>query len=173
MSEVVHEPLASTDFDLPAVPASASALIFDSRGRLLILRPTYKSGWTIPGGVMENDGETPWQACRREVREECGLEVTGARLACVDFRPTRPGRSGGIRFLFDCGQLDNGALGAITLQPAEIAEHRIVPVADALALLRKPIRRRVRATVRRDGRARRRGTVYLEDGRPVSAVSPA
>src|SRR5215469_15401716 len=172
MSEVVPEPLASTDFYLPAVPASASALIFDTRGRLLILRPTYKSGWTIPGGVMENDGETPWQACRRDVREECGIEVAGARLACVDFRPMRPGRSGGIRFLFDCGELDNRALRAITLQRAEIAEHRIVPVAEALPLLRKPIRRRVRAAVRRDGRGRRHGTVYLEDGRPVSAVSP-
>jgi 8-oxo-dGTP diphosphatase len=173
MAEVVHDHLASTDHDLPAVPASASALIFDGRGRLLILRPTYKSGWTIPGGVMENDGETPWQACRREVREECGLEMTSARLACVDFRPSRPGHPGGIRFLFDCGQLDAAALRAITLQPAEIAEHQLVPVADALVLLRKPIRRRVRATVRSDGRARRRGAVYLENGRPISAVSPA
>jgi 8-oxo-dGTP diphosphatase len=173
MPEVVHEPLAGTDYELPAVPASASALIFDTRARLLILRPTYKSGWTIPGGVMEDDGETPWQACRREVREECGLEVTRARLACVDFRPPRPGRPGGIRFLFDCGQLDDGSLRAVTLQREEIAEHRFVPVADALVLLRKPIRRRVRAAVRRDGRARRRGAIYLEDGRPVSAVSPA
>src|SRR5215471_2396139 len=173
MSEVVHEPLASTDFDLPAVPASASALIFDTRGRLLILRPTYKSGWTIPGGVMESDGETPWQACRREVREECGLEVTSARLACVDFRRPRPGRSGGIRFLFDCGQLNARALRAISLQCAETAEYRLVPVADALVLFRKPIRRRVLAVVRGDGQARRRGAVYLEDGRPVSAVSRA
>jgi len=172
MAEVVHGPLASTDFDLPAVPASAGALIFDSRGRLLILRPTYKSGWTIPGGVMENDGETPWQACRREVREECGLEVTAARLACVDFRPPRPGRWGGIRFLFDCGPLEARALRAITLQRDEIAEHRLVPVVDALALLRKPIRRRVRAAVRRNGTKRCRGTIYLEDGRPVSAVGP-
>jgi ADP-ribose pyrophosphatase YjhB (NUDIX family) len=153
------------------VPASAGALIIDSRGQLLILRPTYKSGWTIPGGVMENDGETPWQACQREVREECGVDVITGRLACVDFRPPRPGRSGGIRFLFDCGQLEAGALRAITLQREEIAEHRLVPVADALELLRKPIRRRVRAAVRRNGTARRRGAVYLEDGRPVSAVS--
>src|SRR5215469_1448700 len=173
MAEVVPEPLASTDDEVPAVPASASALIFDERGRLLILRPTYKSGWTIPGGVMENNGETPWQACRREVREECGLEVTSARLACVDFRRPRPGRSGGIRFLFDCGQLNARALRGISLQRAEIAEHRLVPVADALVLLHKPIRRRMRAAVRGDGQARRRDTVYLEDGRPVSAVSPA
>jgi 8-oxo-dGTP diphosphatase len=171
MAEAVPETLAGTDSDLPAVPASASALIFDERGRLLILRPTYKSGWTIPGGVMENNGETPWQACQREVREECGLEVTSARLACVDFRPPRAGRSGGIRFLFDCGQLNARALRAISLQGAEITEHQLVPVADALVLLRKPIRRRVRAVVRSDGRARGRGAVYLEDGRPVSAVS--
>ena len=163
---------AGSDYVVPTLPASASALIFDNQGRLLILRPTYKSGWTIPGGVMENDGETPWQACQREVREECGLEVRGARLACVDFRPPRPGHSGGIRFLFDCGQVDDAALRAIILQPEEIAERRLAPVTDALVLLRKPIRRRVRAAVRADGRARGRGTVYLEDGRTVSAVRP-
>jgi ADP-ribose pyrophosphatase YjhB (NUDIX family) len=172
MTEGAHELLTGVDDELPAVPASASALIFDEQRRLLILRPTYKSGWTIPGGVMENDGETPWQACRREVREECGIEVTTARLACVDFRPPRPGHAGGIRFLFDCGQLDAIALRGIGLQRAEISEHRLVPVADALALLRKPIRRRVRATIRRDGKARRSCTVYLEDGRPASGVSP-
>jgi hypothetical protein len=47
------------DAGLPAIPASAGALIFDQTGRMLILKPTYKSGWTIPGGVMEADGETP------------------------------------------------------------------------------------------------------------------
>jgi 8-oxo-dGTP diphosphatase len=166
----VHEQPLADDEALPTVPVSAGALIFDRRGRLLILRPTYKSGWTIPGGVMAADGETPWQACRREVREECGLDVTGARLACVDFRPPRLGRPGGIRFLFDCGAQDDAALSAITLQAAEIAEHRLVPVADALTMLRKPIQRRVRAVRNRAGRPRRRGCVYLEDGRPVSAV---
>jgi 8-oxo-dGTP diphosphatase len=151
--------------ELPSVPASAGALIYDRSGRLLILRPTYKSGWTIPGGVMEADGETPWDACRREVREECGIELRGGRLACVDFHPGRPGHPGGIRFLFDCGPADDAALAAITPQPEEIAEYRLVPPEDALALLRPPIRRRVRAATRR------RGLVYLEDGRPVPGIS--
>ena len=110
---------------VPAIPASAGALIFDRAGRLLILKPTYKSGWTIPGGVMEADGETPWSACRREVREECGLEVHTARLACVDFRRPRPGRPGGMRFLFDCGALEDAALSGVVLQPEEISEHRL------------------------------------------------
>jgi ADP-ribose pyrophosphatase YjhB (NUDIX family) len=151
----------------PGIPVSAGALIFDRAGRLLILKPTYKSGWTIPGGVMEADGETPWDACRREVLEECGVEVRRGRLACMDFRRPRPGRTGGVRFLFDCGQVSDQALAGIVLQPEEISEYRLAPLADALDLLRRPIRRRVRAATSR------RRLVYLEDGRPVPGVRPA
>jgi 8-oxo-dGTP pyrophosphatase MutT (NUDIX family) len=157
----------SDDEALPAIPVSAGALIFDKKGRLLILKPTYKSGWTIPGGVMEADGESPWEACQREVREECGLSVRTGRLACMDFRPPRPGRPGGIRYLFDCGQLDDRALGAIVLQAEELSEFRIVKLGKALTMLRGPIRRRVRA-VCAAGTA-----VYLEDGRPVAEVAAA
>jgi 8-oxo-dGTP diphosphatase len=114
--------------------------------------------------VMEADGETPWDACRREVREECGLEVRAGRLACVDFRPGRPGHPGGIRFLFDCGPADDADLAAIRVQPEEIAEYRLVPLDAALILLRPPIRRRVRAGTRR------RRCVYLENGRPVPGI---
>ncbi len=148
---------------LPAIPVSAGALIFDREGRLLILKPTYKSGWTIPGGVMEADGETPWEACRREVREECGIEVRHGRLACMDFRPG-PGRPGGVRFLFDCGPVDDERLAAIVIQPEEVSEYRLVALPDALPLLRGPIRRRVRAA------SAHRALVYLEDGRPVPGV---
>ena len=84
------------DAGLPAIPVSAGALIWDRAGRLLILKPTYKSGWTIPGGVMEADGETPWEACRREVAEECGLQAGAGRLVCMDFRRPRPGKPGGF-----------------------------------------------------------------------------
>jgi 8-oxo-dGTP pyrophosphatase MutT (NUDIX family) len=162
--------VAEADYVLPAVPASAGALIFDRRQRLLILKPTYKSGWTIPGGVMEADGETPWQACRREVHEECGLQVRRGRLACMDFRLPKDGNQGGIRFLFDCGVLADPALARIVLQPEEISEHRLVPMAEAFSLLRAPIRRRVQAVRRRDGKPRKRALVYLEDGRAVPGV---
>ena len=152
---------------LPAIPVSAGALIFDRAGRLLILKPTYKSGWTIPGGVMEADGETPWEACRREVAEECGLHIGAghpARLACMDFRSPRPGKPGGIRYLFDCGAFSDASLAGIVVQPEEISEYRLAELSTALTLLRKPIRRRVRAAA--GGRRLR----YLEDGLPVPAV---
>ena len=160
----------SSDYDvvgLPAIPVSAGALIFDGAGRLLILKPTYKSGWTIPGGVMEADGETPWEACRREVREECGIEIRRGRLACMDFRHPKPGRAGGIRFLFDCGRVGEEDLAGIVVQPEEVSEYRLAALPDALGLLRGPIRRRVRAAAG----SGRKGLVYLEDGRPVAGIS--
>ena len=149
---------------IPAIPVSAGALIFDRMGRLLIVKPAYKSGWTIPGGVMEADGETPWQACRREVREETGIDVRSGQLAGMDFRRPRPGKPGGVRFLFRCDALDDQDLAAIVIQPGEISAYQLLALPAALPLLRGPIRRRVRAA------CSGRGLVYLEDGRPVPEV---
>ena len=153
--------------ELPRIPASASALIWDRKGRLLIVNPTYKGGWTLPGGVMEADGETPWEACRREVREECGLEVRRGRLMCVDFLRPRANRPGGVRFLFDCGTFDNAALSDIVLQAEELSEYRLRKVPKALRQLSGPVRRRVAAAV-----ATPRRLHYLEDGQPVHEVRP-
>ncbi len=149
-------------FVLPRIPASAGALIFDGVGQLLIVNPTYKAHWTIPGGIMEADGETPWEACRREVLEEVGLHVERGRLVAVDFLRPKASKPGGMRFLFDCGVLPGAALGAIVLQEEELSGHRLVDRARALELLSGPLRRRVGAALAAPG-----GCVYLEDGRPV------
>jgi ADP-ribose pyrophosphatase YjhB (NUDIX family) len=153
-------------YGIPMIAAAAGAMIFDSAGRLLILKPSYKPKWSIPGGQIEPDGESPWEACRREILEECGLHVERGRLVCVDFR--RPGRDperpGGVRFLFDCGVLGSEELSAITVQEDEILEHRFVELAEAFERLSGPLRRRVGAGV---GRKR---CIYLEEGRKVGGV---
>jgi 8-oxo-dGTP pyrophosphatase MutT (NUDIX family) len=153
------------DYVLPRVPASAGALLRDDDGRILILKPTYKSGWTVPGGQIEEDGESPWQGCRREVAEETGLEVSSGRLACVDFLHPRPGRPGGIRFLFDCGVVDADRRRALVLQVDEISEARWAGPDEALPLLSGPVGRRVAQALSATG------TVYLESGRPVTGVT--
>ncbi len=150
-------------FVLPRIPASAGALIFDGEGRLLVVNPTYKAHWSIPGGIMEADGESPWEACRREVLEEVGLQIATGRLAVVDFLRPRPSKPGGMRFLFDCGVLAETELQSIALQEEELSEHRLVMPAEALELLSGPLRRRVGAALA----AAVGECVYLEDGRPV------
>jgi 8-oxo-dGTP diphosphatase len=156
--------LEQTAFDPPRIPASAGALIFDPQGRLLILKPTYKKGWTIPGGQIDPTGESPWDACRRETEEECGLVVRRARLACVDFRPPKPSRPGGVRFLFDCGTFPDASFRALRLQESEIEDHRLAELEDALDLLSRPLRRRISQSAGQDR------CVYLEDGRRIPDV---
>jgi 8-oxo-dGTP diphosphatase len=155
-----------TDFVLPRLPASAGALIRNEAGALLILKPTYKSGWTVPGGQLEEDGETPWEGCRREVAEETGLTVSSGRLACVDFLRPRPRRAGGLRFLFDCGSLAPDVVDRIVLQEEEISEFAWVTPDEADDRLSGPVGRRVAQALLHP-----RDTVYLEEGRPVEAVS--
>jgi len=148
---------------IPRIPASAGALIHDPAGLLLILKPSYKKRWTIPGGQIE-PGESPWEGCRRETQEERGLTLESGRLVCVDFRPATANRPGGVRFLFDCGRFTEANLALIRLQEVEIEEFRFEPLDEAVQLLSGPIGRRVAEA------AGREHCVYLEDGRPVDGV---
>jgi 8-oxo-dGTP pyrophosphatase MutT (NUDIX family) len=152
-------------FEIPRIPASAGALLSDHDGRLLVLKPNYKSGWTIPGGMMEADGETPWEACRREVAEETGLAVESGRLVVVDFLRRRERKPGGMRFLFECGRFDATFFDRIVLQVEEISEYQLVGRSTALELLSGPLRRRVSASFEAQG------CCYLEDGVPVPGIT--
>jgi 8-oxo-dGTP pyrophosphatase MutT (NUDIX family) len=154
-----------SDLELPRIPASAGALLGDGNGRILILKPTYKPGWTIPGGQIEADGETPWEGCRREVLEETGLTVSAGRLVCVDFLRPRPGKLGGLRFVFDCGVVGVGDDHPIVPQAEEIGDYRWAEPDDADRLLSGPVGRRVRLAIGATA------ALYLEDGRPVAGVT--
>lgn len=59
---------------LPKKRMAVGVLFFNSNNELLIVKPSYKSGWSIPGGVIEQD-ESPRMGFIREVKEEIGLDV--------------------------------------------------------------------------------------------------
>ena len=85
-----------------ATPRMAAGVLFrDPEGRVLLVKPSYKAGWDIPGGYVE-PGESPKQAAQREVLEELGIEVPIGRLLVVDWAP-HPNEGDKILFIFDGG----------------------------------------------------------------------
>src|SRR5215472_15486250 len=146
--------------------AAAGALFTDAGGRVLLVRPTYKPGWDIPGGYMEH-GETPLETCRREVREELGIEPPIGRLLAVDWTP-HPEEGDKVVFIFDGGTLAPDHLAAIQLPPDELAEYAFHTADQAVAALPP---RAVGRVIGAAGARREHRTLYLEHGREPAGTA--
>src|SRR6266511_641762 len=84
---------------------AADVIIRDGAGRLLLVDPTYKPDWDLPGGMAEAN-EPPRQAACRELQEELGLELPIGRLLCVDWVSPHGPWDDLLMFVFDGGVLD-------------------------------------------------------------------
>ena len=146
----------SDSFATPRV--AAGALFVDDQGRVLLVHPTYKETWDIPGGYVER-GESPAAACRREVKEELGLDRPPLRLINVDWAPSDQ-EGDKLLFLFDCGPLGTDE-ERIRLDGAELDRWAWVALdqLDRYAIDRITNRLRAAATAPT--------AVYLEHGHPT------
>lgn len=140
----------------------AGAIFRDPRGRVLLVDCVYKDPWEIPGGGVEA-GESPREACRRELEEELGWSGELGRLLVVDWLPDLGGRGDRILFVFDGGVVDDGFVQRVTLPPDELREARFVDVADLGDHLGPGMVRRIAAAI---AHAATGTTGYLEWGHP-------
>jgi len=127
---------------LPKKRMSAGCLLFDHQNRILLVNPTYKKQWEVPGGIVEQD-ESPLQACVREIQEELGLTIQPKRLLCVDYGPTSGDRLENLSFIFDGGQLSTTNIENITLEKSELSEYRFCTPDETAALLHTRVEQRV------------------------------
>ncbi|KFG72780.1 NUDIX domain-containing protein [Streptomyces mutabilis] len=150
---------------LPRVLAGAAAVFRDAEGRVLLVEPNYREGWTLPGGTIESeDGETPRQGARRETAEEIGLDVRLGRLLAVDWSHGA-GRPPIVAYLYDGGVLGEDDLKAIRLQEEELLSWRLVPREELGDHLLGALHGRVLAAL--DVLAEGAGAAELENGRRV------
>jgi ADP-ribose pyrophosphatase YjhB (NUDIX family) len=98
---------------------AAGVLFRDQEDRVLLVEPSYKPNWELPGGAVEVD-ESPWEAASRELAEELGWTRALGRLLVVDHVSPQDARPEGVLFVFDGGVLDAADLAGFTLDEAEI-----------------------------------------------------
>ena len=101
----------------------AGCLFFNEQGQVLLVKPTYKSSWEVPGGVTEAR-ESPKQCCQREVYEELGLNRSVGRLLVVDYNSEKGSKTESLMFLFYGGVLTLPEIEAISLNHEELSEFR-------------------------------------------------
>ena len=148
---------------LPKKRMGVGALFFNDKNEILIVKPSYKDHWSVPGGVVD-ENESPRQACIREVKEELGLEIDNVEFLCVDYVSVIPEKSENLQFIFFGGKLTPERINSIKLSPDEIAEYKFTSVDEALPLLSEKLSKRISLclTILKNNKG-----LYLEDSKKV------
>lgn len=125
-----HRPELAEWLKTVARVSSASLILEDADDRALIVKASYKSYWTFPGGVID-PGETPLEGAVRETREEVGLVIDPAtvRFAWVANRVSQAADT--YQFVFRA-PLPAGVADKIALQPDEINDYAWVKKSEVL-----------------------------------------
>ncbi len=141
---------------------AVTALITNASGDILIVKPSYKDGWILPGGYVEI-GESPSYACQREIQAELGVEIQRpVHLRSVDYHCHT---NEYVMFTFDGGVFTDEMIAKIKL-PARLTAYRFVSVEEALTLLRPNSARRLPSILA----AKQKGVVaYLEQQNILSS----
>lgn len=150
---------------LPRTRGAASALLLDEHDRVLLVKPTYKAGWFLPGGVIEQ-GESPLAACLRECQEELGLVPDLDGIACFDWAPPE-GEIDATNVWVFAGRITAAQVARIVLPPDELSGHRLVAREEIPGFAPPHIARRLESVLASRGR-----TLYLEDGAHPRAALP-
>ncbi|GAA3191776.1 NUDIX hydrolase [Actinocorallia longicatena] len=150
---------------LPRTRGAAAALLLDEQDRILLVKPTYKDGWSLPGGVIEL-GESPLAACVRECAEELGLVPRLNGILCYDWAPpTGPVDATNV-WVFG-GIVTADEVARIVLPPDELSAHRLARPDELGELLPPHVARRVTACLDAAG------PLYLENGLLPTCTSEA
>ncbi|MFF2852544.1 NUDIX domain-containing protein [Streptomyces sp. NPDC058001] len=146
---------------------AADALIRDHQGQLLLVRPTYKAGWDLPGGMSEGN-EEPLITVYRELDEELGLGDVGIQgLLCLDWVAPHGPWDDLLAFVFDGGELSATQIEQLAPRDAELSGYGFFEAGEALHMLPARQSRRADQALRAlsDGIVR-----YLRNGIPAWPV---
>lgn len=130
---------------LPRKRMAAGALFVDATDRVLILKPSYREHWEIPGGVVEHN-ESPAAAVVREVFEELGLSIdqNDLRLLSVDYLHADAQRTKALMFIFFAGIVESADISKIQIATEEIEQFCFVPLDEATVKLGEVLGPRMR-----------------------------
>ncbi|MFI9005986.1 NUDIX domain-containing protein [Actinosynnema sp. NPDC053489] len=137
---------------------SAKVVICDEDGRVLLVNPTYKQYWDLPGGMAEAN-ESPIAAALREVAEELGFTARIGGLLLVDWVAAHGPWDDLLVFVFDGGTVGGDDLLRMSVTDEELSDFAFFSLEAAKARLRPDMWSKLRRAVA----AKRVGAVLYEE----------
>lgn len=141
---------------LPRKRGAVGVLIIHDN-HLLIVKPTYRPEWLVPGGIIEQF-ESPYEAAKRECLEEIGLAPQILRLLVVDYKRGDAEIGDAIHYLFEAGL---EPADKISVDGKEIENFDWEPIQTAHQKFGAHLSKRVIAA---QVAIKRNQTVFCEDG---------
>jgi 8-oxo-dGTP pyrophosphatase MutT (NUDIX family) len=117
---------------------AVKVLIRDQDDQVLLVNPTYKDFWDLPGGMAEAN-EPPIAAAERELAEELSLKLTLGRLLVVTWVGPHDPWDDQLIFVFDGGTLDEHQAAGLHLSDSELSDYAFVPLDQAVTMLRPDV----------------------------------
>lgn len=147
--------------NLPKKRMGSGVIFLNENDEVLIVKPSYKDHWSIPGGTVD-DNESPRQTAIREVKEEIGLTIESIRFLCIDYSSKESDeKNESLQFIFYGGVLSDDKISIIKLDDKELVEFRFVSTAEAEKLLGHKLVKRLSNCLN----AIKTGiSIYLENG---------
>lgn len=118
-------------------------LVRDDAGRVLIVDPSYKPYWDLPGG-MAGKNESPSATATREFQEELGVAVSVTRPLLIDWEPAHGPWDDQLVVVFDVGVLDAEVRARLHIADAELRAFAFLAPEEATSRLRPDTAQRLR-----------------------------
>ncbi len=139
---------------------SASGVLIKNNKKYLIIKPSYRNYWEIPGGVVEH-GESPLEAAIRETKEETNLDIKIDSLGIVDFKSEEGFKGDAIHFIFTGSIKEDSP--KIKLRAGEIEDYKFATKEEVLTMLHEQVAMRVKAILQNTNSL----PIYSEYGLPA------
>jgi ADP-ribose pyrophosphatase YjhB (NUDIX family) len=132
--------------ELPKKRVGAGVAIVDENLRILLVEPTYKETWEVPGGMVELE-ESPRAGAGRECLEELGFGVEIGRLLAIDWVIQGRTPGDGLMLMYAAGSVDSSKIklpadelrswewcdrNAVSVRVKDFQARRIFAALDAL-----------------------------------------
>ena len=118
---------------IPRKRMASGVLLFNKEEKLLIVKPSYKDYWSMPGGIIDAN-ESPRQTALREVTEEIGIQPEQCQFLCLDYISAEKERDEMLEFTFYGGKLDQKQIENIKIDEDEISDYKFVDTDEAMDL---------------------------------------